>query len=345
MLEAATLAGPAAAPCPPAVSVHEIAIVMALAVGDVASARALAADAPPTALRGPAVELSGRWAATRAGETATNPPGASGLVALAIEAANARRASDVAASTALARRVAAEVGAAGVDLLNLDACGELGILLQRYGYPQEAAELNGRVDALFERLGRPLVWGARLAWAGLEAAVATRNPEPLDNHAGFLAEAAQAMGRLGPLARAAQMWSSVLAGNVRPAELEEVVTGLKEGGFVWEAAQLAGQAAIRVDDAALAKSLLGRARSLRQASGGEEEGAVTPAGLSEREREVGRLVLDGLTHKDIGAKDRRAPGGPHPPEGRHLAGGRVPRRPANRPRRRRRLSGRRCWNY
>jgi DNA-binding CsgD family transcriptional regulator len=301
MLEAATLAGPAAAPCPPAISVHEVAITMALAVGDVATARALAADAPPTALRGAAVELAARWAATRAGDTATNPPGASGLVALAVDAAGARRASDVNGSTGLAKRAAAEVGAAGVDLLNLDACGELGILLQRYGYPHEAADLQERVETLFERLGRPLMWGARLAWAGLEAAVATRRPGDLAVHARTLADAAEAMGRLTPLARAAHMWSSVLAGNVHPSELDDVVNALKEGGFVWEAAQLAGQAAIRVDDAALAKSLLGRARSLRQASGGDEEGAVTPAGLSEREREVGRLVLDGLTHKDIGA--------------------------------------------
>lgn len=74
---------------------------------------------------------------------------------------------------------------------------------------------------------------------------------------------------------------------------------------------------IRVDDATLAKSLLGQARSLRGgvpaasasgasnggAGGGREEGgsSVTPAGLSEREVEVARLVLNGLTHKAIGA--------------------------------------------
>jgi DNA-binding NarL/FixJ family response regulator len=91
------------------------------------------------------------------------------------------------------------------------------------------------------------------------------------------------------------------------------VRDLQTGGYVWEAAQLAGQAAIRVEDATLAKSLLGQARSLRGGAPAAatttapvsavpaDSGSVTPAGLSDREVEVARLVLNGLTHKAIGA--------------------------------------------
>ncbi|MFN0027762.1 MAG: LuxR C-terminal-related transcriptional regulator [Acidimicrobiales bacterium] len=115
------------------------------------------------------------------------------------------------------------------------------------------------------------------------------------------------------LADAASVWSEVLTGVPDAARIDGAVRNLQVAGFVWEAAQLAGQAAIRVDDATLAKSLLGQARSLRgggQApnpgpspapSTGRDDGAVTPAGLSEREVEVARLVLNGLTHKAIGA--------------------------------------------
>jgi DNA-binding NarL/FixJ family response regulator len=73
--------------------------------------------------------------------------------------------------------------------------------------------------------------------------------------------------------------------------------------MAWEASHLAGQAAIRTDDAATAKALLVTARSLRSAAdtGSDTEGSLTPGGLSDREAEVGQLVLEGLTYKDIGA--------------------------------------------
>ena len=109
------------------------------------------------------------------------------------------------------------------------------------------------------------------------------------------------MPRLAPLVRAAVVWQEVMSGRAEAAQLEAAVAELRDAGLGWEASQLAGQAAIRVDDAALAKSLLGRARALRSGSASVSERVVTPAGLSEREVEVARLVLDGLTHKDIGS--------------------------------------------
>ena len=46
--------------------------------------------------------------------------------------------------------------------------------------------------------------------------------------------------------------------------------------------------------------LLGAGRGLRTATGRARRHA--PATLSDREREVGALVIDGLTHKEIGAR-------------------------------------------
>jgi DNA-binding NarL/FixJ family response regulator len=55
---------------------------------------------------------------------------------------------------------------------------------------------------------------------------------------------------------------------------------------------------VRTPDAALARRLLERAREFRQ---GREQSA-TRSVLSEREVEVGRLVLAGRTHREIGAQ-------------------------------------------
>jgi DNA-binding CsgD family transcriptional regulator len=65
-----------------------------------------------------------------------------------------------------------------------------------------------------------------------------------------------------------------------------------------------GQAAIRTTDAAAARRLLERARDLSSAevvpAGGRAE--TQYGGLSEREVEVARMVLDGGTYREIGAR-------------------------------------------
>ena len=196
---------------------------------------------------------------------------------------------------------------------------------------------------MLQAVGRPAAWRARLEWGRLEATVAARDGTALTAATDALAEVGPALWgvpRLAPLARAAVVWQEVMSGRADAAQLEAVVAELRDAGLGWEASQLAGQAAIRVDDAALAKSLLGRARALRSGSASVSERVVTPAGLSEREVEVARLVLDGLTHKDIGstllhlAQDRGAPRRPHPPEAGGHHPGRVPGAAARGPRRR-----------
>ena len=146
-------------------------------------------------------------------------------------------------------------------------------------------------------------WAARLRWGQLDAAVARRDGAGVALRADQLTRIATVAPGAEPLAIAAAAWVSVLSGQPDLAAVETAVGALRDAGLGWEASQLAGQAAIRVDDAGAAKALLGRARSLRPPSAARDESdrTVTPAGLSEREAEVGRLVLDGLTHKQIGA--------------------------------------------
>ena len=226
------------------------------------------------------------------------------LVGLAAGAARARRTGDVAVGGASARRLAEVLPVTRVDLLNFDAAIELVVLARRFGPAAVAAQLEERLDAVLQAVGRPAAWRARLEWGRLEAAVAARDGTALTAATDALAEVGPALWgvpRLAPLARAAVVWQEVMSGRADAAQLEAVVAELRDAGLGWEASQLAGQAAIRVDDAAQAKSLLGRARALRSGSASVSERVVTPAGLSEREVEVARLVLDGLTHKDIGS--------------------------------------------
>jgi DNA-binding NarL/FixJ family response regulator len=78
---------------------------------------------------------------------------------------------------------------------------------------------------------------------------------------------------------------------------------LSDAGLGWEASRLVGQAAIRATEPAQTRTLLERARDLKGALPGDEPGerGASAGLLSEREEEVGRHVLDGLTHKEIGA--------------------------------------------
>jgi DNA-binding NarL/FixJ family response regulator len=76
-------------------------------------------------------------------------------------------------------------------------------------------------------------------------------------------------------------------------------------GRPWDASRLVGQAAVRATDPAIARGLLVRARELSGPAAGDAPGAREGgrAGvLSEREVEVARLVLEGRTHKEIGAQ-------------------------------------------
>jgi DNA-binding CsgD family transcriptional regulator len=195
------------------------------------------------------------------------------------------------------QRVAAVVAGADVELFLLDAWGELAIGAQRVA-PAECDRIVEAMHAAVRRAGSP--W-----WA-----VATEHRWRLER--AILAEdaagAAAAGTELAPLAgrhpaiaafvAAASSWAAVLTGRVDTAAVAAAITALAAAGRRWEAAALCRAAAARTVDPAAARTLLGAGRALRAASApGRSAGE-----LSEREREVGALVIDGLTHKEIGAR-------------------------------------------
>jgi DNA-binding CsgD family transcriptional regulator len=142
------------------------------------------------------------------------------------------------------------------------------------------------------------------------------------------------------LAGAGRAWLRVLADGVDAAEVTTAARGLARFGLTWDATRLASQAALHSADGRISGAMLQLARDLKQdaaleaaadpiestapaipreptpnadvrnttpspASGdARNASAATPAWtrLSDREREVAELVLQGLPYRDIGAR-------------------------------------------
>jgi DNA-binding NarL/FixJ family response regulator len=100
---------------------------------------------------------------------------------------------------------------------------------------------------------------------------------------------------------AAREWASVLREDVDPRSVARTAEALATAGQPLDAAALCGAAAGQLGNQAAAKKLLSAGRSFR-ARIATQDGASGRRELSSRERAVGGLLLDGLTHKEIGAR-------------------------------------------
>ena len=289
------------------VAPHEWIAALALSLGDPLTARrvlvAVAGGRPVGVARSRADHLR-RWIDLRLGlpgvadDDLSVPAGS--IIAHACRAAAARRSGDVRALAEVTREFAAVAGTAVIDPLVLDPTLELLVCAARVGPRAIVDDLAGRIAAVQATLGGG-VWSVRAAWVDLEIALVLRDANRLAAARATLEALATRIPTARPLARAAIVWSDVAGGRSITDDVEAAVEELRDLGMSWEAAQLAGQAAIRAEDVGAAKQLLGRARALRTAAADGEK-SVTPAGLSWREVEVAELVLTGRTHKDIGAQ-------------------------------------------
>ncbi|MFC5061181.1 LuxR C-terminal-related transcriptional regulator [Actinomycetospora atypica] len=245
------------------------------------------------------------------------------LVAVALEAGLVRRAGDTRGLLALWSRAREAVLRHTVDLWSLLAIGELAVIAGRLGRMAWLAPHLAAGDELLAGLGQPVLWASPWHWSAFLAAVAAEDPPSAQRHAAHLAEAAadpaaEAGSLAGVLARAARAWLHVLAGDVDADELDAVCAALAGAGMVYDGARLAKEAAVRTSDKRVLAAMLGLARGLlagpAEAStprGGDEapEPATPvvgnappprPAVLSDREKEVAELLLDGLTYREIG---------------------------------------------
>lgn len=230
------------------------------------------------------------------------------LFAVALEVGVARRASDLGALRRIWAHAAEAVIRHQVDLFTLLPLGEFVVAAARLGDQDRLAAHLDSANALLGGCGNPPLWTTSLHWSQVHAAIIAERPEIAEEHIDALAACAGYGRYHATIADAARSWRSVLGGKVDPDEVAAVARRLHEAGLCWDAARLAGQAAIRTPDRAAMVALLECARQLRGKGELPGDGAVVEAGgdapggqrLSERERQVAKLVLEGLTYRQVG---------------------------------------------
>ena len=241
------------------------------------------------------------------------------ILCAALEVGLARRTGDVHELLRSWERAREAMLHTSVDLFGLLAWGELMIAAARLRETRRVAHHMEDAWRLLGRLGDPLLWSVPLHWAAVQAALLGENPAELAPHAAALARASVHSHLAAVFAAAGKAWVSVLAGRLRPADVEAAARGLASVGLPWEGARLAGHAAARADERRDMMRLLSCARELHPqgnppsaatraaaaARGAAADAAGSTAqqdasGLSDREKEVARLVLEGKTYREIG---------------------------------------------
>ncbi|TNB70112.1 helix-turn-helix transcriptional regulator [Arthrobacter sp. BB-1] len=206
-----------------------------------------------------------------------------------------------------------------VDLYSLLPWGEVMITAARLRETRRVAHYLDEAWQLLDRLGDPPLWAVPFHWAAVQAALLSEDPAGLAPHAAALARASRDSHLAAVLASAGKAWVSVLAGRLTPADVEAAARGLGRVGMPWEGARLAGHAAARAEERKDMVRLLSCARDLHPQVSPAANGSSGPAvrsnhatdeaagslhpdgsGLSEREKEVARLVLEGKTYREIG---------------------------------------------
>lgn len=295
-----------------AVSGSELAAIAALLSGDFEVARSLIEQSPESADRSGLTESFERWVSLRTGivpakhdeDQVDAIDGSTEVLAprvlsLAARVMESRRTGDIEAQAEVLDEIVSIGSMLSVDVLTFDALCELYLGAQRVDARREARELGRGLDEFVERVGSPVLWDARRAWNKVESAIAGGDADAVSDAAGALAAIPGVDGVLSPLVAASRQWVRVFNGQIDKTSLDQVLDDLEGHGFVWEAAALAGQAAIRTGNSDMARELLQRGREFRQAA--PDAKVTSPAGLSEREIEVGLLVLAGHSYKEIGA--------------------------------------------
>ncbi|MEV0713520.1 LuxR C-terminal-related transcriptional regulator [Asanoa sp. NPDC050611] len=313
LIEAAEAAERTPAAVVPPDTPHAWGAVVAVTAGDAATAEHLLGRALDRGVGGPVGAQRHRlllaWVRLRAGryDTAvaelrrlgTGLPGREVLLAAALRAGLARRSGDIAKLREAWSSVEPVLARQAVDLFQAEQVEELAVAATRLRRPQRIAPVLAALDSAVAGLGHPPAWTVTVAWIRLQLGVAADDATAVK--AAAAAMAGRGQGRQRAQAAAAATWARSVGGTVDLDDVVAAVDGLAEAELPWEASRLAGHAAIRTADPGAARRLLEVAREL---SGVEQEraGEGNAAGLSEREVEVARLVLDGRTHKEIGAQ-------------------------------------------
>jgi DNA-binding CsgD family transcriptional regulator len=262
------------------------------------------------------LSAAGADAAAVAGETLHRRDA---LWAAALQTAVARRSGDSGAVQKhwyTAMEVLTEYS---MDLFALLPLGELWVAAARVRQVDLIQPALDEAFDLLERLGNPPLWSVPLHWAGVHAGILANSPGSVAPHGQALAAAAGRSSFARALATAGRTWLRVLANQVDTDEVTAAARSLTQFGLTWDATRLASQAALQTPDGRASGAMLQLARDLKlSASGGEDAAdfAEAPAvaapqrqssmarasRLSDREREVAELLLQGMPYRDIGSQ-------------------------------------------
>ncbi|WP_285642592.1 LuxR family transcriptional regulator [Lentzea sp. NBRC 102530] len=230
------------------------------------------------------------------------------IFAVALEVGVARRNSDLATLRRTWEQACEAVLRHPVDLFSLLPLGEFAAAAARLRDQERLRPHLAQASALLRSLGNPPLWATQLHWSLLHAAIIDENTAAAEEHAGALSAVRDRSRYCATLSAAAECWLDVVAGEVDADRVEEASRGLHAVGLWWDASRLAGQAAIRTADRQAmvrlldcARLLQGRPVSARRAAEADVVPIVEDAGkLSDREREVAQLVVEGMTYKQVG---------------------------------------------
>jgi DNA-binding CsgD family transcriptional regulator len=206
-----------------------------------------------------------------------------------------------------------------MDLFALLPLGELWVAAARLRQLDSIAPALDEAFALLHHLGDPALWSVPLHWAGVHAGILANSPASVAPHGQALTAAAVTSPFARALANAGRTWLRVLDNHVDTNEVTAAARSLAQFGLTWDATRLASQAALQTPDGRVSGAMLQLARDLKLTTSEGEDTAdfagapvmpgpargssPTPSSrLSDREREVAELLLQGMPYRDIGSQ-------------------------------------------
>lgn len=225
------------------------------------------------------------------------------LVLAALEAAIARRSGDTARLRASWQAAEQALLRPSTTWLLLDVFTELLAAGARLGDRRRVepvlAELTDQALALPPSGPGPTAgW-----WLRLQVAVAGEDDEAVAEAAAALAGLTPGDERSQARIQAGAVWAGIVTGKALEADVVAASERMSAVGDGWEASRLLGQAALDEDDPRVARRLLEMARvSATEPVETSGDDALVALGLSDREAEVALMVVEGRTHKEIGAQ-------------------------------------------
>jgi DNA-binding CsgD family transcriptional regulator len=298
---------------------HALGALVAVAAGDAATAQHLLDRGLAAGVGGPVAvdrhRLLLAWVRLRTGRYDTavaelrrlagaQLPGRERLLLAAVAAGVARRSGDIARLRDAWTGVEQALARGAVDLFGIELVEELAVAAARLRRPARVLPVLDGLRKVVAALGQPAAWAVAVGWIRLQMAVTDDDGPAAAAVAAHLAGVPTTAARQRAQSAAAGCWAAVLSGQVDGDRVAGASGLLADAELPWEASRLAGHAAIRTDDARLARRLLERARELTGAEPPAADGRAEArlGGLSEREVEVARLVLAGATYREIGAR-------------------------------------------